>query len=126
MKSKFTALDRLLLVLFFIIAAFIFCFLFVCWSENKQEIKSYNISDLGDGVYVKYSETVSNIPAQNYEIAIYKIGDKVYNSRGDIEIYFTENEPCVEIKKSCYVNNETVIFYVPEDGVEYTGFVTVR
>lgn len=122
---KIGILNLILFIEFFTVVLFVIYFVWVGWSENHQEIKTYEISDLGDGVYVKYSETVSSIPAENYQIAIYKIGNKIFTTRGNIEIYFTEDRPIVEIKESLYVNNQTAIFYVPETGVECTSIVKV-
>ena len=117
--------DVVIAFLISIIISFVAYFVWVNNSERHQEFKSYKISEIESGIYVKYSQVVSNIPANNYEIAIYQVGNEILTTKGNVEIHFTNEEPYVKIKKSIYVNNETAIFYVKENTVEYPGVSTI-
>lgn len=98
---------------------------YVVYKDSKHEFKRYDLQDMGGGIYARYSQTVSNIPAQNYEIAIYQIGNTIYTARGNVDVKFTDESPYAEIKESEFVNETTVILYVPSNGICFDGVSSV-
>ena len=92
-------------------------------SIKPPVVTEYSLSELDDGVYVLYQQVVSNIPADNYEVATFSGNNgNVFTIKGNVNISYSEDEPKAILKsRDCVVYGDDITFYVPQGTVSYLG-----
>lgn len=98
-------------------------FWFGCWvyRNNTEYIeKEYSLTEITDGNYGAYTEVVSNIPAQNYQMITLCCNGQICSFKGNVNIvYFNDNQiPKVKIKDYHIVNRDQITIYAPYGSIE--------
>lgn len=75
-------------------------------------IVGYFVWAIGDGIYGYTSTTVSNIPAENYEMLTVLCNGTYMNIKGHVKIVYDSNAPYIEYKSTNTVNADSVIIHV--------------
>ena len=73
---------------------------------------SATVEELEPGIYGYTSTTVSNIPAENYEMLTVLCNGTYMNIKGHVQIVYDNNTPYIEYKSTNTVNDDFVIVHV--------------
>ena len=94
---------------------------------EKHNEYQYSLIELNDGVYAVYTNAVSNVPANNYEMITICCNGQIRTYKGYVSITYTDKEPYA-IVRDYYnlVNGEEVFIYVPYGSVEFQSSVSSR
>lgn len=84
------------------------------------------IEELEPGIYGYTSTTVSNIPAENYEMLTVLCNGTYMNIKGHVKIVYDSNVPYIEYKSTNTVNADSVIIHVQKGQIKNNGVSTVR
>lgn len=121
MKKFFKAIIAIIVIAVGIVALI----LFLNWA-NKTEKYECEIEEIQSGIYARYQNTASSIPADNYEIITVCINGQLITYKGNVEFIFVENENKIEVtEKPNIVHSDKVIVYTSKDSVEYLGTVGI-
>lgn len=113
----------------FSLVVLLLCEYLICWvikTETKYDEYVYNLEDFGDGVYGIYQSFHSSIPAQNYETIKVIYNGGVHTIKGNIQIFYTKEQPKIIIKDFSSYKPDEAILYVPSDGIEYIQTMIIR
>lgn len=72
------------------------------------------------------STTVSNIPAENYEMLTVLCNGTYMNIKGHVQIVYDSNTPYIEYKSTSIVNADSVIIHAQKGQIKNNGVSTVR
>lgn len=111
---------------YLIIGLFLLAVIFIVWSiypfTRPPVITEYNLSEINSGVYVIHQQVVSDIPANNYEVATFSDDSgNVFTIKGDVNISYSEGTPKAILESRNYVYGNDITFYIPKGTVEYLG-----
>lgn len=113
-----------------LIILFIFCvisaFAFSAKKESKYTESRYDLEEIESGIYARYYQTVSAIPAQNYDVMEVCINSRIYTYKGTVNISYTSGKPYVVVMQNNLVNDDKVYLYVPKGMVDYRESVGIR
>ena len=93
-----------------------------------NETKKYEckIEEIQNGIYARYQNTASSIPAYNYEIITVCINGQLITYEGNVKFIFAENENKIKVtEKPNIVHSDKVIVYTSKDNIEYLGTVGI-
>lgn len=112
------------------IAVFALCFLGaykIYKYATVTEQHEYELSEIQDGIYVLYQQTISATPAHNYEIATFCSNGVMMTIKGDVNFIIYDDKPIAKIKSTPnMVNCDFATFYINKDMVEYLPTISVR
>lgn len=83
------------------------------------------VEELEPGIYGYTSTTVSNIPAENYEMLTVLCNGTYVNIKGRVQIVYDSNTPYIEYKSTSIVNADSVIIHVQKGQIKNNGVSTV-
>lgn len=83
------------------------------------------VEELEPGIYGYTSTTVSNIPAENYEMLTVLCNGTYMNIKGRVQIVYDSNTPYIEYKSTSIVNADSVIIHVQKGQIKNNGVSTV-
>lgn len=128
---KFSLGDKILLSIIVIFTT-LFIGYFV-WAIGDGIYRHYNpiewtaaIEELEPGIYGYTSTTVSNIPAENYEMLTVLCNGTYMNIKGHVQIVYDSNTPYIEYKSTSIVNADSVIIHAQKGQIQNNGVSTVR
>ena len=103
------------------------------WTIGEEIYRQYNpiewtatIEELESGIYGYTSTTVSNIPAENYEMLTVLCNGTYMNIKGHVQIVYDSNTPYIEYKSTSIVNADSVIIHAQKGQIKNNGVSTVR
>ena len=103
------------------------------WAIGEGIYRHYNpiewtatIEELEPGIYGYTSTTVSNIPAENYEMLTVLCNGTYMNIKGHVQIVYDSNTPYIEYKSTSIVNADSVIIHAQKGQIKNNGVSTVR
>lgn len=103
------------------------------WTIGEEIYRQYNpiewtatIEELESGIYGYTSTTVSNIPAENYEMLTVLCNGTHMNIKGHVQIVYDSNTPYIEYKSTSIVNADSVIIHAQKGQIKNNGVSTVR
>ena len=83
------------------------------------------IEELEPGIYGYTSISVSNIPAENYEMLTVLCDGSYMNIKGHVRIIYDSNAPYIEYKSTNTVNADSVTIHVQKGQIKNNGVSTV-
>lgn len=83
------------------------------------------VEELEPGIYGYTSTTVSNIPAENYEMLTVLCNGTYMNIKGHVQIVYDSNTPYIEYKSTSIVNTDSVIIHAQKEQIKNNGVSTV-
>lgn len=86
---------------------------------------SATVEELEPGIYGYTATTVSNIPAENYEMLTVLCNGTYMNIKGHVKIVYDSNVPYIEYKSTNTVNADSVIIHVKKGQIKNNGVSTV-
>lgn len=92
---------------------------------NKCEEYRYSLSELSDHTYGRYYRVSSRVPAQNYEVITLCCNGNVVTHQGDVNIFYTDQEPYAVVKSYNVVNADEICVYVPKGTISFQENVGV-
>ena len=92
---------------------------------NQYTENEYQLDEMNDGVYAIYYTTHSRAPAYNYEVVTLCCNRNIYTFKGNVNIFFTDNEPYAKVKNYNTVNSDDIYVYVPQGTVSYQPSVYI-
>lgn len=102
------------------------------WAIGDGIYRHYNpiewtatIEELEPGIYGYTSTTVSNIPAENYEMLTVLCNGTYMNIKGHVKIVYDSNAPYIEYKSTNTVNTDSVIIHVQKGQIKNNGVSTI-
>lgn len=102
------------------------------WAIGDGIYRHYNpiewtatIEELEPGIYGYTSTTVSNIPAENYEMLTVLCNGTYMNIKGYVQIVYDNNTPYIEYKSTSIVNADSVIIHAQKGQIKNNGVSTV-
>lgn len=127
---KFSLGEKILLSIIVIFTT-LFIGYFV-WAIGDGIYRHYNpiewtaaIEELEPGIYGYTSTTVSNIPAENYEMLTVLCNGTYMNIKGHVQIVYDSNTPYIEYKSTSIVNADSVIIHAQKGQIKNNGVSTV-
>lgn len=130
-NEKLTLGEKILFLTVGVLVTFIVGY-FV-WAIGKGIYRQYNpiewtatVEELEPGIYGYTSTTVSNIPAENYEMLTVLCNGTYMNIKGHIRIVYDSNTPYIEYKSTSIVNADSVIIHAQKGQIKNNGVCTVR
>ena len=127
---KFSLGEKILLSIIVIFTT-LFIGYFV-WAIGDGIYRHYNpiewtaaIEELEPGIYGYTSTTVSNIPAENYEMLTVLCNGTYMNIKGHVQIVYDNNTPYIEYKSTSIVNADSVIIHAQKGQIKNNGVSTV-
>lgn len=103
------------------------------WTIGEEIYRQYNpiewtatIEELESGIYGYTSTTVSNIPAENYEMLTVLCNGTYMNIKDHVQIVYDSNTPYIEYKSTSIVNADSVIIHAQKGQIKNNGVSTVR
>ncbi len=120
-------------ILFLIVGALItFVVGYFVWVIGYGIYRHYNpiewtspIEELEPGIYGYTSTSVSNIPAENYEMLTVLCNGSYMNIKGHVRIVYDSNTPYIEYKSTNTVNADSVTIHVQKGQIKNNGVSTV-
>lgn len=91
------------------------------YHENK-----YDLEEIDSGIYARYYQTVSTVPAHNYDVVEICINGNIRTYKGYLSITYASENPYALVMQNNLVNDDNVYLYVPKGTVEYMESVGVR
>lgn len=129
-NEKLTLGEKILFLTVGVLVTFIVGY-FV-WAIGEGIYRQYNpiewtatVEELEPGIYGYTSTTVSNIPAENYEMLTVLCNGTYMNIKGHIRIVYDSNTPYIEYKSTSIVNADSVIIHVQKGQIKNNGVSTV-
>lgn len=103
-------------------------FALICWLEKQSEYHEsrYELEEIEGGIYAMYYQTVSTVPAHNYDVVEICVNGNMRTYKGYVSITYTEKTPYVVIMQNNLVNDDKVYLYIPKGTVEHKESVGVR
>ena len=102
------------------------------WTIGEGIYRHYNpiewtatVEELEPGIYGYTSTTVSNIPAENYEMLTVLCNGTYMNIKGHVQIVYDSNTPYIEYKSTNIVNENSVIIHAQKGQIKNNGVGTV-
>lgn len=83
------------------------------------------VEELEPGIYGYTSTTVSNVPAENYEMLAVLCNGTYMNIKGHVQIVYDSNTPYIEYKSTSIVNADSVIIHAQKGQIKNNGVSTV-
>ena len=130
-KDVKISLDEKILLSIIVIFATLFIGYFV-WTIGEGIYRQYNpiewtatVEELEPGIYGYTSTTVSNIPAENYEMLTVLCNGTYMNIKGHVQIVYDSNTPYIEYKSTSIVNADSVIIHAQKGQIKNNGVSTV-
>lgn len=130
-NEKLTLGEKILFLTVGVLVTFIVGY-FV-WAIGEGIYRQYNpikwtatVEELEPGIYGYTSTTVSNIPAENYEMLTVLCNGTYMNIKGHIRIVYDSNTPYIEYKSTSIVNADSVIIHAQKGQIKNNGVSTVR
>ena len=127
---KFSLGEKILLSIIVIFTT-LFIGYFV-WTIGDGIYRHYNpiewtaiIEELEPGIYGYTSTTVSNIPAENYEMLTVLCNGTYMNIKGHVQIVYDSNTLYIEYKSTSIVNADSVIIHAQKVQIKNNGVSTV-
>lgn len=127
---KFSLGEKILLSIIVIFTT-LFIGYFV-WAIGDGIYRHYNpiewtatVEELEPGIYGYTSTTVSNIPAENYEMLTVLCNGTYMNIKGHVQIVYDSNTPYIEYKSTNIVNADYVIIHAQKGQIKNNGVSTV-
>ena len=121
--KKFSSL--LVILVFLVLAKFVFDYMDRHFNEYTEN--TYILDELEDGVNVNTYRVSSNVPANNYDVAIICVDGVVKKYSGTIQLIYTEKQPYCVVKQ--YVNlcnSNYLTIYIPKGSIKYQENVGTR
>lgn len=121
-------------ILFSILVIFATLFIgYFVWTIGKGIYRQCNpiewtatVEELEPGIYGYTSTTVSNIPAENYEMLTVLCNGTYMNIKGHVQIVYDSNTPYIEYESTSIVNADSVIIHAQKGQIKNNGVSTVR
>lgn len=103
-------------------------FLAVFWFKKQAEYTEnrYELEEIESGIYARYYQTVSSIPAHNYDVAEICVNGNIYTFKGIVYISYTSENPYAVVMQNNLVNDDKVYLHVPKGTVDYRESVGIR
>lgn len=100
----------------------------VIWFKKQAEYTEsrYDLEEIESGIYARYYQTVSSIPAHNYDVAEICISGNIYTFKGTVCISYTSENPYAVVMQNNLVNDDKVYLYVPKGTTDYRESVGIR
>lgn len=98
------------------------------WIGKQAEYHEirYELGEIENGIYARYYQTVSIVPAHNYDVVEICVNGNMRTYKGYVSITYTDEMPYVVIMQNNLVNDDKVFLYVPKGTVEHKESVGVR
>lgn len=87
---------------------------------------SYSLEEIKSGIYARYYQTVSTVPAHNYDVVEICADGNIRTYKGYVSITYTSESPYAVVMQNSLVNDDKVYLYVPKGTVEYGESVGVK
>lgn len=102
--------------------------LVVFWFKKQAEHTEsrYDLEEIESGVYARYYQTVSSIPAYNYDVAEIFVKGNIYTFKGTVYISYTSENSYAVVMQNNLVNDDKVYLYVPKGTVDFRESVGIR
>lgn len=103
-------------------------FALIRWLGKQAEYHEsrYELEEIENGIYSRHYQTVSTVPAHNYDVVEIFVNGNIRTCKGYVSITYTYETPYVVIMQNNLVNNDKVFLYVPKGTVERKESVGVR
>ena len=95
-------------------------------SSTFEDPAEYNLLPIKDGCYVIVTECISAIPANNYTMIFYRVGEQFYTGKGKVQFYNTEGPAKIVIRNNNIVYGDHYYIYVPIDMIQINDTVGTR
>lgn len=98
------------------------------WIGKQAEYHEsrYELEEIENGIYVRYYQTVSTVPAHNYDVVEICVNGNIRTYKGYVSITYIDETPYVVIMQNNLVNDDKVFLYVPKGTVEHKESVGAR
>lgn len=121
-------------ILFLIVGALITLVVgYFAWVIGDGIYRHYNpiewtatVEELEPGIYGYISTTVSNIPAENYEMLTVLCNGTYMNIKGHVQVVYDSGFPYIEYKSTNIVNTDSVTIHAQKGQIKNNGVSTVR
>lgn len=94
--------------------------------QAKYHESRYELEEIKNGTYARYYQTISIVPAHNYDVVEICVNGNIRTYKGYASITYTDEMPYVVIMQNNLVNDDKVFLYVPKGTVEHKESVGVR
>ncbi len=94
--------------------------------EAEYHENRYSLEEIKTGTYARYYQTVSTIPAHNYDVVEICANGNIRTYKGYVSITYTNKSPYAVVMQNSLVNDDKVYLYVPKGTVEYGESVGVK
>lgn len=103
-------------------------FALIRWLEKQSEYHESRceLEEIEGGIYAMYYQTVSTVPAHNYDVVEICVNGNMRTYKGYVSITYTDETPYVVIMQNNLVNDDKVFLYVQKGTVEHKESVGVR
>lgn len=103
-------------------------FTLIRWLEKQAEYHESRceLEEIEGGIYAMYYQTVSTVPAHNYDVVEICVNGNMRTYKGYVSITYTDETPYVVIMQNNLVNDDKVFLYVQKGTVEHKESVGVR
>lgn len=98
------------------------------WLGKQAEYHEsrYELEEIENETYARYYQTVSTVPAHNYDVVEICVNGNIRTYKGNVSITYTDETPYVVIMQNNLVNDDEIFLYVPKGTVEHEESVGVR
>ncbi len=94
--------------------------------KSEYHESRYDLEEIRSGTYARYYQTVSTVPAHNYDVVEICVDDNIRTYKGYVSITYTSKYPYAVVMQNSLVNDDEVYLYVPKGTVEYGESVGVK
>lgn len=84
------------------------------------------VEELEPGIYGYTSTTVSNVPAQNYEMLTVLCDGSYTTIKGKVKIMYDSDTPYIEYESTSIVNADSVTIHAQKGQIKNNGIQTIR
>lgn len=114
-----------------IVAVLVIIFLDIGLGFYVQKQSEYHntkceLEEIESGIYTRYYQIVSSIPAHNYDVVEICINGNMRTYKGTVRITYTTEHPYAIIMQNNLVNSDKVFLYIPKGTVDYKENVGIR
>lgn len=85
-----------------------------------------DLEEIKSGTYARYYQTVSTVPAHNYDVVEICVNGNIRIYKGYVSITYTNKSPYAVVMLNNLANDDKVYLYVPKGTVEYGESVGVK
>lgn len=85
----------------------------IMWSSTVEELEP--------GIYGYTSATVSNVPAQNYEMLTVLCNGRYMTIKGEVKIVYDSDTPYIEYESTGIVNADSVTIHAQKGQIKNSG-----